>query len=428
MRVGFIGKNSNEMVDVIIEHWNNGNSIVLVDPNMPLKKAMILLEEIDVKICYIDRCVIPTDIGYNGTIVCRYFLSSYSTSKCLSSIIRNKYCLNESFDEAVVFFSSGTTGINKAISLSHYAITNNAKKVVALSDIGYKDIICNVRLFSYSSAFVAELMVSLLTNAELYFCHSKTVGGILHNLHESHATYFNANPIILKLITRYFSGDIKYPFLKKIYTSGELIDINTIRKIHCLFKNAQVLNGYGFTEAGPRVTTQLFPNYETVDAGSCLPNVKVRIISEQGKVCSTNKIGEILVYTDTKYSGCLSKNGLLNKNSDEWLRSGDLGFFDEQEHLHIIGRKDNVMIFQSHKIIPETVESYICKNSDILYCKLFLKDNKICCDYFPAVRDESLKKLVQEMREEFLFFEIPSQFRFNKNLLNSNMKVSRLNE
>ena len=59
------------------------------------------------------------------------------------------------------------------------------------------------------------------------------------------------------------------------------MDIGTIKKVHYLFKNAQVLNGYGFTEAGPRVTTQIAPNYETVDVGTCLKNVKIRIVDKQ---------------------------------------------------------------------------------------------------------------------------------------------------
>lgn len=367
MRVGFIGRNSNELVGMIVDNWNIGNSVVLVDYNMPLTKALNLLEEINVEICYIDKKVKQIDACYKGVIVCKYFLSSDTVY--LNSSIQKKYCLNESFYEAAVFFSSGTTGINKAISLSHYAITNNAQKIVEISEIGCEDVICNVRQFSYSSAFVAELMVSLLTKAKLYFCYSKTVGGILNDLHISGSTYFNANPIILKLISRYFSGELQYLSLKRIYTSGELIDIGTIKKVHYLFKNAQVLNGYGFTEAGPRVTTQIAPNYETVDVGTCLKNVKIRIVDKQGDICLPNKVGEVLVSTDTKYSGYASKKGINKISFNKWLRSGDLGFLDGQNHLHILGRKDNVIIFQSHKIIPETIENYICKNSDIFMQK-----------------------------------------------------------
>lgn len=65
-RIAIIAKNSIKYIDIIIDEWNNGNSVVLLDYNIPLVTIEKMLDEANVKKCYIEKgllnsCVINSN-------------------------------------------------------------------------------------------------------------------------------------------------------------------------------------------------------------------------------------------------------------------------------------------------------------------------------------------------------------------------------
>ena len=127
-RVGLIGYNSIEFVSLLLYIWNNGDCAVIIDPNMPPDTMHNLLEEANVKKCYIQKGIntLVNDINY--TII------EYEAPKKLTVILPNSvydsFYPNYSREEAVILYSSGTTGNSKGIILSHYAININADAII----------------------------------------------------------------------------------------------------------------------------------------------------------------------------------------------------------------------------------------------------------------------------------------------------------
>jgi len=119
-------------------------------------------------------------------------------------------------------------------------------------------------------------------------------------------------------------------------------------------KNGNLATYYGLTEAS-RSTFMIFQEDATRDnsVGKPAPEVNIRI--EQNE----NSRGEILV----KGKNVISKywnNEMADENLiDGWLRTGDIGFLDNENFLFLKGRKDDIINVGGEKVIPFEIEEVV---------------------------------------------------------------------
>ena len=93
-----------------------------------------------------------------------------------------------------------------------------------------------------------------------------------------------------------------------------------------------------------------------VSSGQCLPNNEVRIVSENGAALPDGHVGEILIRSDSMLDGYYKRPDLSSLSlRDGWYWSGDLGFLLERE-LYVTGRKKDLIIVGGKNIYPQDVE------------------------------------------------------------------------
>jgi len=132
---------------------------------------------------------------------------------------------------------------------------------------------------------------------------------------------------------------------------------------------------YGMTETASQVVT-LKPDEFLAGNNSCgnvLPHAKVTIRSQTGEILGTNQIGIVTIAADSLALGYYASGDKeefpnhpspithLNGTSDTipMLQSDDLGFFDKQGYLNIIGRRSHKIISGGENIFPAEVEAAI---------------------------------------------------------------------
>src|SRR6201993_2523186 len=152
---------------------------------------------------------------------------------------------------------------------------------------------------------------------------------------------------LLKQVHAAFGGE-----LQAIIVGGAFTEPETLQFFYDL--GIPVANGYGLTEAGTAITVNDLKPFRADTVGKPLPGMEVKIVDP-----SSDGVGEVYVRSKTVMSGYLNEPELTAETIvDGWLRTGDLGKFDEQGHLHLSGRKKNMIVTEEGKnIYPEDIEA-----------------------------------------------------------------------
>ena len=120
-------------------------------------------------------------------------------------------------------------------------------------------------------------------------------------------------------------------------------------------------SGYGMTETSPIMTINPFGSVKMGSCGKAIPGIAMAIQHPDPQT----GIGEIIVQGDIVMQGYL-KNPAATREvllDSGWLRTGDLGFFDEEGYLFIKGRSKNVIVGPSgENIYPEVVEQELSQS------------------------------------------------------------------
>lgn len=428
-RVAIVIDNAPEFVEILLQVWNQGDSAVIVDHKIPSLKLIEFLKETGAVKCYTDSNHFePLKNALNIEVI--EIRKSNSIIE-LNAKAYDNFVINYSTKEALVLFSSGTTGKNKGVILSHYAIQTNADRIIKYMQPTSSDIMYIVKSLAHSSTIVGELLVALKVRMHLYLPSTlMSPKQVLENIQQTRSTILCLNPSLLKLYTiQHNKKPIKMPYLKKIYVSGSIIEHSKLDEARRSFNGTKIYNVYGLTEAGPRVSAQTDENYGVENTvGKPLYNVEVKIVNDKFEELENGSIGSIIVKTDTKFTSYINTNKNDLKVLDGYIITGDIGYKDHADNLFIIGRNDDMIIRGSHNIFPNSIEEIVTSHPEVLDCIVFgIKDElfgeKIICMYSSKHADCNLKEYC---RTSLAAYEIPDIFLCVKNIpYTCNHKKSR---
>lgn len=429
-RIALIGENSIGYVSSLLDIWNKGNCAVLLDWRIPVKTAIEMIVEASVSECYIDqdliekyRIIMPENIRIIA------FEKQNVLAELLPDNIYEMYQNNYNNNEAVVIYSSGTTGKSKGIVLSHYSISTNADAIIDYMSPTLNDCIYISKSLTHSSTLTGELLVALKTRTKLVI--SPTIvppRSIFCNISKFHVTIICLNPALLSMcINEYERKQTDISSLSQIYVSGSILNDSVYHKAHSVFANVAIYNVYGLSEAGPRVTAQRSDCCISNSVGKPVKGVEISIVNEQGVRVPNGKYGIIHIKTPSifdKYIVGEQKHKSLYQN---WHNTGDVGYIDSYGELHIVNRLDDVIIIDSHKIYPSEVENAIMDFSEIKECAIvkidYLNNEIIGCLY--VSENEIDRDIKEKLKKILLPYEIPRAFsRCNCLPRNKNGKLS----
>ncbi|XP_034112800.1 luciferin 4-monooxygenase-like [Drosophila albomicans] len=96
-------------------------------------------------------------------------------------------------------------------------------------------------------------------------------------------------------------------------------------------------------------------------------NIRMRIVSESGQALGPNERGEIHCHLGQHWGGYFG-NALARsevQDSDGWIRTGDLGYFDDDNYLYIVGRKSDFLRFAMEMYYPREIEEVIAQMPEV---------------------------------------------------------------
>ena len=259
-------------------------------------------------------------------------------------------------DIASILYTSGTTGKSKGAMLSHGNLTSNAVALQKAWQWQSADVLLHtLPLFHVHGLFIS-CHVALLSGSQLIFLPKFDPRQVLEFIPTS--TVFMGVPTHY---VRLLEQDALTPELCKnirLFISGsapllaETFDSFYMRTGHTL------LERYGMTETNIICSNPTDDDRKAGTVGVPLPGQQVRCVDGDGAVCATAVIGNIQVRGPNVFSGYwnMPEKTAQEFTADGFFKTGDLGKFDPQGYLHIVGRSKDLIISGGYNIYPKEIE------------------------------------------------------------------------
>lgn len=302
-------------------------------------------------------------------------LGSERTLTLLESDLRGAACgfRELSLDpdrEAVILYTSGTTGRPKGVVLSHRNLLVNAADVVAYLQLIPADVVLIFLPLAYSYA-LSQLLTALLVGARVVFLPNMLHPAYAVRVIQDHCvTGFGGVPTTFNLLCEYLERRReRLPSLRFVMNAGGQIPVPTLERLVRLLPHVDIFNCYGCTEIGPRAT--YLPPSEVRrrpgSMGKALPSVRLRVVREDGSDAGPGEFGEIVLQGPTLMK-CYYRNPEATSRAvrADGFHTGDLATMDAEGFLYFRGRLDDVFKTGGEKVSPLEVEEVLIRHPDVL--------------------------------------------------------------
>ncbi|MBU1616259.1 MAG: AMP-binding protein [Candidatus Margulisbacteria bacterium] len=295
-------------------------------------------------------------------------------------------------DVASIVYTSGTTGSPKGIVLTHWNLASNAQAVASLFKIGPGDNMLSVLPLSHTFETTAGFLAPFCRGSCITYTDSLKSNVLVKIMRETGVTIMCGVPMLYQIffegimrqaeesgkkllfdlllrlsalfvdvigvnISRSIFGMVHKKFGGKIRffaSGGAAISPELVYKFSLL--GFTVLQGYGLTETSPIATVNDLSHNRIGSVGRPLPGVKVMIANKDGP-------GEILISGPNVMRGYYGRPDLTAEvMKDKWLKTGDVGYFDQDGYLFITGRIKEIIITGSGvNVYPDELEERLNK-------------------------------------------------------------------
>lgn len=274
-------------------------------------------------------------------------------------------------DTAFIQYTSGSTGNPKGVQLKHADLITNMEQMIAGMKITKEDIFVSWLPASHDMGLILMTMVPFCLGTPLYLLQANLVNirRWVEIIHQNRATFTAAPDFGYRMALLYTRDPDKFDLssLRVALNAAEPVREQTIRAFEKAFGiENRMLPAYGLAEATVGVSSWTPRTPVKVDkrgfvsVGKGFPYVEMKILHDK-KFAGPGVIGEVLVKSPANTCGYWN-NPKENSRlfwEREYLRTGDLGYYDEDGDFYIVGRKKNIIIQGGQNISPQEVEESV---------------------------------------------------------------------
>lgn len=403
--IALIGTTTYEWIVSFFGIVNSGSVAVPIDAQLPAETICELIERADVEMLFYDE--IRADAAAMIKEKCPGVkqLVSFQSAEKTDDVWSWKQLRKENQGDyraeiepdklCTILFTSGTTGKSKGVMLSHRNLTDNAvcldmkipAGTVTMTLLPINHVYCLTMdiikgLFIGVTSCINDSIMHVQKNLKLFKPDMVLLVPLV--IESIYAKLKSAGSVMPKKMVAKaaFGGN-----LKTICSGGAYLDPEYVERF--AEYGITILQGYGMTECSPVISTNLPWDNRKGSVGKLMPNCEAKVVDEELWIRGTSvMMGYYKMPEET-----------AEALEDGWLKTGDLGYVDEDGFVYITGRKKNLIILANgENVSPEEMENQLLKND--LIKELLVRDHNqvIEAEIFPDY-EYAKKKHIKDIRE-----------------------------
>ena len=431
-RVAVTGKNAPEWTVAYLGILFAGGVVVPIDYQLKNEETDLLLKTANARILFVDEEKYEYYTKNTGSLEI-----TISLKQGMGSYIYDLDGPAAEIEQAVetdlaaILFTSGTTGIPKGVMLTHRNLVSDCYLAQGTPLLIYHtDVFYAILPIHHSYTMLAVFIEAMSTGAEVVFGKKMITSQILKDLKEAQITMLLGVPMLFNKVLAGIlrglkaKGPVVYGiisfmmgisgFIKKVFnvnpgkkmfkfildkasltsvriciSGGGPLAPSVFRKYNQL--GIDFVQGYGLTETSPIIAINPIEQYKETSVGRKCPQVDMKILNpdERG-------VGEVIVKGPMVMIGYynLPEETAATFTQDGYLKTGDLGYMDNENYLYLTGRAKNMIVTEGGKnVFPEEIENEF---------QLFEEIEQIMvCGYLidQEMKNEGIKALVYPNQE-----------------------------
>lgn len=275
-------------------------------------------------------------------------------------------------DYAIIFATSGTTGLPKAVPLTHNNLISNCEEIHAMitslnSDDVFLTVLPNFHSFGYTVTIILPLTIGAgIAIAPSFLPPAATIRA----LSEAKVDVMFVVPAIMSfLLMSVEKGKLPAEVLSRIRvicTGGDKLNPN-LHKMALKFLGRDIMEGYGLTETSPVICVNHdCENQITGSIGPVIPGYEYKIRTREGKD-TDEKEGVLWVRGPSVTPGYLHAPEITAErfDSEGWFNTGDYvkaEMINGEEYIYILDRVTDIIIVGGFNVYPQEVEKVLAEH------------------------------------------------------------------
>ena len=299
-----------------------------------------------------------------------------------------------------IMFTSGTTGKSKGVMLTQRNLAENA----TCMDVGVEAHSVTLSVLPIHHAFCLSVDILMGLSLGLVICINDSLMRVVKNIKLFEPDICLMVPLMIETIAKKLEEVQGLPkklvkmqvFGKRfyrIYSGGAYLNPDYIELLGKY--GIEIVEGYGMTECSPIISMNLPGNSKLGSVGMLMPNCEAKIVDE-----------EIWVRGSSVMQGYYHMpQETAETLEDGWLKTGDLGYVDEDGFLFLTGRKKNLIITKNgENVSPEELENIIGSERIVQEILVREREGLIEAEIFPdyAYAEKKHIKDVQAALQEII--------------------------
>jgi fatty-acyl-CoA synthase len=274
---------------------------------------------------------------------------------------------NLQFDDPInVQFTSGTTGLPKAATLTHHNILNNAYFSGERMRFSPEDRLCIPVPMYHCFGMVLGTLTCVAHGATMVLpSRGFDPGAALRAVSDERCTAIHGVPtMFIAELDHADFRDFDLTSLRTGIIAGAPCPVELMKRLIGEMHLDQITIAYGMTETGP-VSFQTSTT-DTVDrrvgtVGQVLPHTEIKIVDADDRVVPRGTSGELLTRGYCVMPGYWQDPEKTASTIDDahWLHSGDIAVLDESGYCQIVGRLKDMLIRGGENIFPREIEEFL---------------------------------------------------------------------